>query len=273
MNPSLAVAVAQLPPTNDPAENRASIDAAVREAAAGGARLIVLPEEALLLADGLGDDLAAAVEASWPAGLELVSDLARTLDVWVIVGGYEPHGADRPYNTLVMIDDRGVQRAAYRKLHLYDAFAYKESDYVVPGDALPPIVLVDGVAVGLLNCYDLRFPELARALVAQGADVLSVSAAWVAGARKEDHWTTLLRARAIESTCWVVASGSTSPDCIGESMIVDPLGVPVATLGPAKHGVAYATVRLDETARVREILPVLANRRLEIDVRVGEVQA
>ncbi|MFM2475315.1 nitrilase-related carbon-nitrogen hydrolase, partial [Burkholderia cenocepacia] len=174
--------------------------------------------------------------------------------------------------TVVAVDGERVL-AAYRKLHLYDAFAYRESDYVVPGDALPPIVLVDGVAVGLLNCYDLRFPELARDLVARGADVLSVSAAWVSGARKEDHWTTLLRARAIESTCWVVASGSTSPDCIGESMVVDPMGVTVATLGPARHGVAHATVRLDETARVREILPVLANRRLEVDVRVGEVSA
>ena len=132
MNPSLAVAVAQLPPTNDPAENRASIDAAVREAAAGGARLIVLPEEALLLADGLGDDLAAAVEASWPAGLELVSDLARTLDVWVIVGGYEPHGADRPYNTLVMIDADGRIAGTYRKIHLYDAFSYKARFEVRP---------------------------------------------------------------------------------------------------------------------------------------------
>lgn len=273
MNFTLKVAAVQFPPTNNPAENRAAIEAHVGEAVAGGARLVVLPEEALLLADGLGDDLADAVEASWSAGLELLSDLAGRLDVWIIAGGYEPHGGDRPYNTLVMIDDRGVQRAAYRKLHLYDAFSYRESDYVVPGDTLPPIVLVDGVAVGLLNCYDLRFPELARDLVARGADVLSVSAAWVAGARKEDHWTTLLRARAIESTCWVVASGSTSPDCIGESLIIDPMGVAVASLGPALRGVALATVRLDETARVREILPVLANRRLTIDVRIGEVDS
>ena len=269
MNRSLKVAAVQFGPTAVASENRAMAAELVGEAAAAGARLVVLPEEAML-ANEARASFREDVAAAWTAWLELLSGLSRASSAWIIAGAYEPVENGAPHNVLVAFDADGVQRAHYRKLHLYDAFAHRESDSVQAGDALPPVVLVDGVAVGLVNCYDLRFPELSRDLILRGADVLSVSAAWVEGPRKEDHWRTLLRARAIENTCWVIASSSTSPSCIGESAIVDPLGVEVAAVGPAPRGIAYATVALDATARVRETLPVLANRRLEMRVRVME---
>jgi len=272
--PQLAVAAVQTAPTADPGENLAALTVAVSEAARAGARLVVLPEEAMLLAEavdraGGADALARVVDLAWPAFLAHLSDLAAQHEVWIIAGGYEPSGSDRPFNTLVVLDAHGGVVAEYRKLHLYDAFAYRESDYVTPGDDVPPVVLVDGVAIGLVNCYDLRFPELARDLVDRGADVLSVSAAWVAGPRKEDHWETLVRARAIENTCWVIAAGSASPDCVGTSMLVDPLGVVRTALPPTGTGTVAGVVSLDRTAEIREHLPALANRRLTTTVSVA----
>ena len=270
MNPSLTAAVVQLAPTTDAAANRDAIAALVADAAAAGARLVVLPEESMLLAGEVEGSLGAVVDAEWPLFLARLSELAVRHELWIIAGGYEPTGSDRPFNTLVVVNPRGELVESYRKLHLYDAFSYRESDYVTGGSEVPPVVLIEGVAVGLVNCYDIRFPELSRDLVARGADVLSVSAAWVAGARKEEHWATLLKARAIENTCWVLAASSSSPECIGNSMVIDPLGVERAGLGPLPSGFALVEISLDRTAEVREIVPSLANRRLVSTVTVQE---
>ncbi|MFT4082930.1 MAG: carbon-nitrogen hydrolase family protein [Nocardioides sp.] len=267
-NPSLVAAVAQMAPGVDGASNRAEVARLVTEAAGVDARLVVLPEEAMLVAGDVEGAVAEVVAQEWPLFLTTLSELAVAQDVWIIAGGYEPSGEARPYNTIVVLNPRGEVVTTYRKLHLYDAFSYQESDYVVPGQELPPVVMVEGVAIGLVNCYDIRFPELTRDLVNRGADVLSVSAAWVAGPVKEDHWTTLVRARAIENTCWVLASGSSASSCIGTSLAVDPLGVVRAGLGPTPSGVALVTVSLDRTAEVRESLPALANRRLEMTVEL-----
>ncbi|WP_291043883.1 carbon-nitrogen hydrolase family protein [Herbiconiux sp.] len=269
MNPSLLAAVAQLAPTVDGARNREQIAALTADAARSGARLVVFPEESMLLAGEVEGRLGEVVDAEWPLFLAQLSLLAVEHELWIIAGGYEPTGSDRPYNTLVVVNPRGEVVESYRKLHLYDAFTYRESDYVTGGTELPPVVLIEGVAVGLVNCYDIRFPELSRDLVARGADVLSVSAAWVAGARKEAHWETLVKARAIENTCWVLASSSTSPECIGNSLVIDPMGVERAGLGPVASGVALVEISLDRTAEVRETLPALANRRLTTSVAVS----
>ena len=263
MNPQLAIAVGQFAPTTDAAQNLVEIAALARDAAKAGARLLVLPEEAMLVAGDVPEPSRAEVVAeSWPAFLTHLSRLAVDRDLWLIAGGYEFSGSARPYNTLVVVNPQGELVDQYRKLHLYDAFAYCESDYVTAGTELPPLVMIEGVAVGLINCYDLRFPELARDLVDRGADVISVSAAWVAGERKPEHWVTLLAARAIENTCWVVASGSSSPDCIGTSMVIDPLGIEQVRLPASGSASAVFPISLDRTAEVREVLPALSNRRL-----------
>ncbi|UAJ80267.1 carbon-nitrogen hydrolase family protein [Leifsonia sp. ZF2019] len=262
----MKVAAGQLAPTTDPAVNRRTIETLVEEAAAEGADLLVLPEEAMLLADGVDVPLGELARAEWPGFVEFVSGLARRHRLAVIAAGYEGTDSDRPYNTIVAVDESGRELARYRKLHLYDAFAYRESDYVTPGDDNPVVVEIAGALVGLVNCYDLRFPELTRNLIDHGADLLSVSAAWVSGPMKEDHWRTLLRARAIESTAWLVAAGSASPDCIGQSMVVDPFGVVRAALGGEPYGLAVATVSQRRTDEVRAVLPVLENRRLNTSI-------
>ncbi|WP_223692670.1 carbon-nitrogen hydrolase family protein [Leifsonia poae] len=262
----MKVAAGQLAPTTDPAANRATIAALAAEAASEGVDLLVLPEEAMLLADGVDEDLGDLARREWPVFVDFVAGLAREHRIAIIAAGYEGSDTERPFNTIVVFDASGAQLASYRKLHLYDAFAYRESDYVTPGDANPVVVELGGFLIGLVNCYDLRFPELTRSLIDLGADLISVSAAWVGGALKEDHWRTLLRARAIESTSWLVAAGSASPDCIGSSMIVDPLGVVRSALGDESYGLAIATISQARTDEARAILPVLENRRLNTTI-------
>ncbi len=164
----------------------------------------------------------------------------------------------RPFNTLVV---RGGAEASYRKIHLYDSFGYRESDRLTAGPLDPVVVDVAGLRLGLMTCYDLRFPELARLLVDAGADALVVPAAWVAGPRKVEHWRTLLRARAIENTVYVVAAAQPGPRYSGHSMVVDPLGDVLAEAGDGPE-VVVAELDDETLATARATNPSLANRRL-----------
>jgi predicted amidohydrolase len=150
--------------------------------------------------------------------------------------------------------------ARYKKLHLYDAFSAMESANVMPGAEIPPLVEIDGLKVGLMTCYDVRFPELARRLALDGADVLVLPSAWVKGPLKEAHWEVLVTARALENTCYVVAVGECGERNIGSSLVVDPLGVAVARAAEAP---VLVFVELDPAriAHARKVLPVLKNRR------------
>lgn len=170
-----------------------------------------------------------------------------------------PSGEGRATNTLVVLRE-GAVIAHYHKLHLYDAFAMQESRRVDPGQQIPPVIEVAGLRVGLMTCYDLRFPELALSLALNGAQLLVLPAAWVKGPQKEHHWATLLAARALDTTCYIVAAGECGTRNIGLSRIVDPLGTTLAGAG-SEPQLIFADLSADDLARVRERLPVLRNRR------------
>jgi deaminated glutathione amidase len=154
--------------------------------------------------------------------------------------------------------------ASYRKLHLFDAFGSTESARFRAGaDAAPSVFGSGGLRFGISTCYDLRFPEMARVLVDSGADVLVIPAAWVAGPFKEEHWLTLLRARAIENSCYVVAAGQTSPRYIGRSVIIDPMGAILAGAGE-EPAVTVAELSPERVRNVRGVLPSLAHRRFRV---------
>jgi predicted amidohydrolase len=158
-----------------------------------------------------------------------------------------------------VVDERGL-RAAYRKIHLYDSFGYKESDRLSAGAVEPVLVDVGGFSVGLMTCYDLRFPELARELVRRGAELLVVPSAWVAGPGKVNHWRTLACARAIENTVFVAAVGQPGPRYTGHSLVVGPAGELVAELGDGEL-VVTASVDREALERARAENPSLLNRR------------
>ncbi|MEV5889391.1 carbon-nitrogen hydrolase family protein [Nonomuraea fuscirosea] len=255
------IALCQIPVSPDPSANLKRAREAI--AAAGDAELAIFPEATLTRYGRRITDLAEPLDGPFVTGL---AEAAREHGTAVIAGVFEP-GDGRVHNTAVAIDARGEVRAAYRKIHLFDSFGAKESDLVAPG-AGPVVVELAGVRVGLVTCYDIRFPELTRALVDQGAELFAVIAAWGSGPLKEDHWVTLVRARALENTMWTAAVGqapnpaeSSDGFGVGRSMLVDPMGVVRADLGTGP-GVRVVEVDHEWTATARATLPCLEHRVL-----------
>ncbi len=208
------------------------------------------------------DDLAAVAEPLDGPFVAMLGEQAKRLDATVVAGMFErSDDPARPYNTLVAVGPDGSLLGISRKVHLYDSFGYRESDRLRPGPIEPAVIAVGGLQVGLMTCYDLRFPEYARLLVDAGADTLCVPAAWVRGPLKEDHWTTLLRARAIENTTYVLGAAQCGATYCGLSQVVDPQGVIVAAAGE-EETVVTAVVLPDRLAAARRRNPALTHRRL-----------
>ncbi len=264
----MRVALGQLPVNPDPSVNLGRVRDALASAAQRGADLAVFPEATQAR---FGTDLGAVAE---PLDGPFCTGLARAAEqeqVAVVAGVFEPAPDGRVYNTAVGYDKSGRLVAAYRKIHLFDSLGEMESKVVAPG-ATPVVTELAGLRIGLLTCYDIRFPELARALVADGAQLLVVPAAWAAGLFKEEHWVTLVRARAIENTVWVAAAGQVpdatapptrAPTGIGRSMLVDPMGTVRLDLG-SFPGLAVGDLDTALTDQVRSTLPCLEHRREDV---------
>lgn len=274
----------------DAAANRAAAVAAVDAAAADGAALAVLPEYAAVFDPrGVSPDLAEPLDGPFVTAL---CEASGRTGVTVVAGTCVPGvRSDRAQNAVVVVAGGRVV-GDYRKVHLYDAFGHRESDRLEAGapDAEPVVVDVGGLHVGVMTCYDVRFPEAARRLVDAGADVLVVPAAWAWGEHKADHWLTLLRARAIENTAYVVAAAQQGHGVTGSSLVVDALGVVLAEAGAPEQAsapggqllgggfvdagpsaaappvvpVAVADLHAEHLAAVRERNPSLVNRRYRV---------
>ncbi|MEV5704252.1 nitrilase-related carbon-nitrogen hydrolase [Actinoallomurus sp. NPDC052274] len=259
----MRIAVGQYAVAEDWTSNLKSCRALIDEAVAGGADLLVLPEDAMAL---FIDEPLRIVDAAQPLTGPFLTGLrehtAGTATT-VVVGMHEPAGGGKVHNTLVAVRD-GEVVATYRKVHLYDAFGARESDRVRPGDGEPVVFDCAGWQVGLMTCYDVRFPEMARLLVDRGAELLVLPAAWVRGPAKEWHWEVMVTARALENTCYVAASGECGRRNIGASMVVDPLGIVRGRLGDGP-GLLWAEADREELEAARRKLPVLANRRFFVD--------
>ncbi len=251
----LRIALVQEASGLEPAANRERLRALTPD----GTDLAVFPEAFARDFGEAGSDVSAYAEQVDGEFARAVAAVAREKDTTLVAGMFEASDdPGRPFNTLVA---RGEMHADYRKVHLYDSFGYRESDRLRAGAPdLTPVTL-GGWQVGLMTCYDLRFPEHARELVDRGAEILVVPAAWVAGPRKADHWRTLVRARAIENTVFVVAVGQPGPRYSGHSLLVDPLRDVLAEAGegPAVLTGVVERADLDEARRTN---PSLANRRL-----------
>jgi deaminated glutathione amidase len=266
----MRIAVGQFASTEDWQTNLKTCMTLIDEAVEGGADLLVLPEDSLAL---FIDEPARIAEAAQPLDGPFVTALRAHTEgsrTTVVAGVHEPAGDGKVFNTLVAVRD-GEIAAAYRKVHLYDAFGSRESDRVRPGDGEPVVLDCAGWRVGLMTCYDVRFPEMARLLVDAGAQILAVPAAWVRGPAKEWHWEVMVTARALENTCYVAASGECGRRNIGSSMVVDPLGIVRDRLAD-RPGLLWAIADRDELDEARSRLPVLANRRFRVDPSIRPVK-
>jgi predicted amidohydrolase len=265
----MRIAVCQLNAREDRDANLKTARTLLEQAAAAGADLAVLPEYTDYLGPSATEPAPETADGVYGT---FFASAARDLGMWVHAGSFHEVGPDssHSYNTSLVFDRDGALAATYRKIHLYDVeiagrVSYRESARVSPGSEIVAVD-VDGVRVGLSICYDLRFPELYRALaVAERARVLVVPAAFMMHTGR-DHWEVLLRARAIENQCYVVAAGQIgdhepSRTCFGRSMIIDPWGTVIAQ-APDVAGVTVADIDLDRLVTIREQLPSLANRRL-----------
>jgi predicted amidohydrolase len=264
----MRVALCQIPVSTQPTVNLSRIEAALTSASEQASDLAIFPEGSQVR---FSADLHAAAEPLDGPFCTGLSHAARASGVALIAGVFEPAFDHLVYNTTVAFDATGQLVAAYRKIHLFDALGQRESDTVAPGS---DVVVADlaGLKVGILTCYDVRFPELARALTVRGADLIAIPSAWAAGLFKEEHWVTLVRARAIENTVWVAAAGQVpdpsepatkSPTGVGRSLLVDPMGTARLDLG-SSAGVCAGVVDTDMTAKVRSVLPSLHHRRPDL---------
>jgi predicted amidohydrolase len=258
------VAVAQLVVPADHVAARDATRAAIAAAAGAGADLVVLPEYASGFDPrGVGREHAEPLDGPFVTS---VREAAADLRIAVIAGTTAPgDGVDRASNVVVAVGPDGGLRGTYRKVHLYDAFGQRESDRLEagPAEADPLVLDVRGTRFGVLTCYDLRFPEIARRVVDAGAEVLVVPAAWAAGPGKADHWRALAVARAIENTSVVVAVGQAGHGVVGRSVVVAADGVVILELGDEP---TVATVDLDpeQVRGERDRNPSLANRRYSV---------
>jgi deaminated glutathione amidase len=267
----MRVAICQMRSGEDVEENLRLAEKLVGEAGDGGADLAALPEVFTYLGSAAGRSTAA--EPVPGPTTERLATIARERGMWVLGGSVIEADGDRIYATSVLLDRAGALVARYRKVHLFDVDLpgqppFRESSTFTPGDQLVTHD-ADVARIGLSICYDLRFPELYRGLMVMGAEVLFVPAQFQHETGK-DHWEVLLRARAIENQCFVVAPGQWGtfgdPEkgrcSYGNSMVVDPWGRVLVRAPDEGDGVWFADLDMAELRRVRQVLPALQHRRL-----------
>jgi predicted amidohydrolase len=259
----MKVGVVQFAAGFDKPANLATVQRLIGDAADLGADLVVAPEGAM---HDFGEQTRALAPVAEPLDGPFVSGVAESAQrrgVTVLAGMFETVDGDptRAYNTVVAIGPNGDLIGSYRKQHLFDALGWIESERLVGGDPDDRLVFSCGDAtVGVMTCYDVRFPELGRALVDDGATLLAVPSAWVAGPNKAMQFRTLATARAIENVVYVAGAVQTPPSYTGESCVIDPFGLIVTELADAE-AVAVGDVSAERLAECRAKMPSLTHRR------------
>lgn len=262
----MRLAVAQIISSADPAENLGLIRDYAAQAKAAGAELVVFPEAAMRAFGNPLRDIAEPLDGPWAGEVRAI---ARELGIAIVAGMFTPGKDGRVRNTL-LVAGPGVD-TSYDKVHLFDAFGFTESKTVDAGET-PVTFELNGTVFGLATCYDVRFPALFTANARAGAQVNIVCASWGAGEGKAEQWDLLVRARALDSTTFVVACGQGDPETtgagpagsaptgIGHSAVIDPLGSALVALG-GKPDLAVVDIDPSVVDDVRSKLPVLANAR------------
>lgn len=264
MTSSLHIGLAQTTVSTSPEENLQAAKRWLRQASDQGVDLLVFPE--MFMARPIQEvALAKVAEPLDGPFISTLSTLAAEHSISVICGIWETVIGDRKRaaNVAVALGADGDLLARYNKIHLFDALSVRESDQMTGGDDPPPIFTLKNMQLGLAICYDLRFPELFRDLAIRGADAAIVPSAWYGGPLKEEHWLTLLRARAIENTMYVCGANLCGPPFSARSAIYDPFGSTVAGSGEDER-LVRGLLEKERIQEVRDKLPTLTHIHREL---------
>ena len=277
-NASSLVAIVQMRSSGDKRENlKLSLDF-VKEAARKKASLICFPEFQMAFSprnQSVKKLIKIAETIDESNFILTLCESARRNRINIIATIYEKNtknnsnrssinqSDNRVYDTAVIINSNGAIGSVYRKLHLYDALGFRESAKMIAGNHIEKPVKTPAGNLGLMICYDVRFPEVSRILAINGADILAVPSAWVHGIMKEEHWQTILKARAIENGSYVAAPDQVGHIFSGRSMVVDPFGIVILDMGN-REGMEVIEINKSRIQKARESLPLLKNRRTDV---------
>jgi len=261
----MKVAVVQFKASTNKEENLKKIISYVRKAASKNATLCAFPEFMMLYTKSsqTSKQLANLSETINGNFISSISKTAKENHIQVVGSFYEKSKKNnRVYDTSFVINNLGKVISTYRKIHLYDALGFKESKKMMPGSKIAKPVATSIGKIGMMICYDLRFPEMSRILALAGSEVLIVPSAWVKGPMKEEHWITINKTRAIENGCYVIAPDQVGNIYCGRSLVVDPYGKVLLDM-KKKQGISFVDVDLKKVKQTRKVLPLLKNRRAE----------
>jgi predicted amidohydrolase len=262
----MKVAVVQFKASTNKEANLKKILDYISQAGKNKAKLVAFPEFMMFYTSSSQTPKQLASLAETLNG-NFVSEIAKSAKqncIQVVGSFYEKSNKkDRVYDTSFVVDKSGKIISTYRKIHLYDALGFRESDTMKPGSKIAKPVKTSIGKVGMMICYDLRFPEMSRMLASSGSEVLVAPSAWVKGELKEEHWLTLNKTRAIENGCYVIAPDHVGNIYCGRSVVVDPYGKILLDM-KKKQGIGYAEIDLKKINQVRKALPLLKNRRTDV---------
>ncbi len=262
----MKAAVVQFKASTNKEDNLTKIISYISKAASKNAALCAFPEFMMFYTSSSQTpkqlvNLAETINGNF---VTTIAKAAKENQIQVVGSFYEKsRKKDRVYDTCFIIGKSGKVISTYRKIHLYDALGFKESDKIVSGSKITKPVKTSLGKMGMMICYDLRFPEMARSLATAGAEVLVAPSAWVKGNMKEEHWITINKTRAIENGCYVIAPDQVGNIYCGRSLVVDPYGKILLDM-KKKQGIGFVNIDLNKVKQTRKILPLLKNRRTDI---------
>lgn len=260
------VAVVQFTASTNKQENLKKILNYIKQAADNGAKLCAFPEFMMFYTNSKQSprELASLAETLSGNFVKTIAAAAKKHSIFVVGTLYEKSKLkNRVYDTAFVINKSGKLVSKYRKLHLYDALGFKESAKLAAGSKISKPVNTGAGKLGMLICYDLRFPEMSRILAASGSEILVVPSAWVRGENKVEHWLTINKSRAIENGCYIIAPDQVGNIYCGRSLVVDPFGKILLDM-KKKQGIGYVKIDAAKVKKTRQALPLLKNRRTDV---------
>ena len=262
----MKVGVVQFKASTNKETNLKKIINYISKAAQNKATLVAFPEFMMFYTNSsqTPKQLANLAEKINGNFVNTIAKTAKQYRIQVIGSFYEKSNKkNRVYDTSFVIDKTGKVISTYRKIHLYDALGFRESDKMTSGSKITKPVKTSIGKVGMMICYDLRFPEMSRSLASSGSEVLVAPSAWVKGDMKEEHWITINKTRAIENGCYVIAPDQVGNIYCGRSVVVDPYGKILLDM-KKKQGIGYVNIELKKIKQIRKVLPLLKNRRTDV---------